>query len=138
MDAMEFRKAANALRALWSAGNSYLEDKEPWKQVKTDVDDAALTLRTAMNSDLPLRRCLRAADPSATAAMRGPSSSAATTVAGSPAKEASALDFISAETPFVVPPVMFTKLTDDDLAAYREQFGAGSETDCTSDPHSIE
>ena len=48
MDALEFRKAAQALRALWSAGNGYLVVKEPWKQLKVDRDAGALTLRTAL------------------------------------------------------------------------------------------
>jgi len=48
MDDLEFRKAAQALRALWAAGNGYLVEKEPWKQAKTDKDAAALTLRTAL------------------------------------------------------------------------------------------
>lgn len=49
METLQFRKAAAALRALWSAGNSYLEEKAPWLEIKTDKDGAALTLRTAMN-----------------------------------------------------------------------------------------
>ncbi len=49
LEALQFRKAAAALRALWSAGNSYLEEKAPWLEIKTDQDGAALTLRTAMN-----------------------------------------------------------------------------------------
>jgi methionyl-tRNA synthetase len=49
MEALQFRKAAAALRALWSAGNSYLEEKAPWLEIKTDPEAAALTLRTAMN-----------------------------------------------------------------------------------------
>ncbi len=49
MEALQFRKAAAALRRLWSAGNSYLEEKAPWLEIKTDPDGAALTLRTAMN-----------------------------------------------------------------------------------------
>ncbi len=127
MDAMEFRKAANALRALWSAGNSYLEDKEPWKQVKVDVDDAALTLRTAMNLIYLYAVVSEPLIPSATAAMRAAFDLGSDERRWVTSEEAQALNFISAETPFAVPPVMFTKLTDDDLAAYRERFGADAE-----------
>lgn len=49
IEALQFHKAAAALRALWSAGNSYLEEKAHWLEIKTDKDGAALTLRTAMN-----------------------------------------------------------------------------------------
>ena len=41
--------------------------------------------------------------------------------------QARALDAIPAGTPFTVPPVLFTKITEDDLAAYRERFGADSD-----------
>ncbi|WP_308010664.1 hypothetical protein [Streptomyces sp. AC495_CC817] len=30
---------------------------------------------------------------------------------------------VPAGTPFTVPPVLFAKLTDDDLEAYKERFG---------------
>lgn len=48
LDALEFRKAAGALRALWAEGNVYLEAREPWKTVKTDPERTACTLRTAL------------------------------------------------------------------------------------------
>ena len=34
-----------------------------------------------------------------------------------------ALDHVPSGTPFTVPPVLFAKLTDKDLAAYKERFG---------------
>lgn len=36
MDTLQYRKAGTALRALWSAGNSYLEEKAPgWRSRRT-------------------------------------------------------------------------------------------------------
>ena len=49
LEDLEFRKAMGRLRALWSRGNAYFDRKQPWAAVKTDPDDAALTLRTAIN-----------------------------------------------------------------------------------------
>jgi methionyl-tRNA synthetase len=37
--------------------------------------------------------------------------------------EATSLTALPAGTPFTLPPVLFAKLTDDDLAAYKERFG---------------
>lgn len=39
------------------------------------------------------------------------------------ADEARALASVPAGTPFTVPPVLFAKLTDEDLETYKERFG---------------
>jgi methionyl-tRNA synthetase len=39
-------------------------------------------------------------------------------------EQAAALDFVPAGTAFTVPPVLFAKITDEDLDAWRERFGA--------------
>ena len=46
---MEFRKAAAETRAIWAAGNEYLTKAEPWVKYKTDVDAAAVGVRTGLN-----------------------------------------------------------------------------------------
>ncbi|MAN46619.1 MAG: methionine--tRNA ligase [Alphaproteobacteria bacterium] len=48
-EAMEFRKAAAETRAIWAAGNEYLTKAEPWVKYKTDVDAAAIGVRTGLN-----------------------------------------------------------------------------------------
>ncbi|MFB9461168.1 methionine--tRNA ligase [Streptomyces cinereospinus] len=123
MEALQFRKAAAALRALWSAGNSYLEEKAPWLEIKTDKDGAALTLRTAMNLIHLYAVVSEPFIPATATAMRQAFSLADDTAAWVPADEAKALSAVPAGTPFTVPPVLFAKLTDEDLAAYKERFG---------------
>src|SRR5207244_2943897 len=49
LEGKQFRKAAQSLRAMWSAANVYLEQKSPWTQVRQDPEAAALSLRTAVN-----------------------------------------------------------------------------------------
>ncbi len=49
LEAMEFRKAAQELRALWVRGNEYLQEAAPWTVFKTDEVKAAATVRTALN-----------------------------------------------------------------------------------------
>ncbi|MEU2429064.1 methionine--tRNA ligase [Streptomyces sp. NPDC007861] len=133
MEALQFRKAAAALRALWSAGNAYLEDKSPWLEIRTDPDAAALTLRTAMNLIHLYGAVSEPVIPATAAAMRGAfalpggtaarGGTAASVRAWVSAEEARALDAVPAGTAFTVPPVLFAKIAEEDLAAYRDRFG---------------
>ncbi|MGW5100839.1 methionine--tRNA ligase [Streptomyces sp. NPDC004100] len=123
MEALQFRKAASALRALWSAGNSYLEEKAPWLEIKTDKDGAALTLRTAMNLIHLYSVVSEPFIPSSSAAMRAAFTLPDDTATWITEPEAKSLTTVPSGTPFTVPPVLFAKLTDDDLEAYKERFG---------------
>ncbi|MEW2401769.1 methionine--tRNA ligase [Streptomyces sp. NPDC046862] len=123
MEAIQFRKAAAALRALWSAGNSYLEEKAPWLEIKTDKDGAALTLRTAMNLIHLYAVVSEPFIPTSSAAMRTAFALKNDTATWVTADEARTLTSVPAGTPFTVPPVLFAKLTDEDLETYRERFG---------------
>ncbi|MGW2489490.1 methionine--tRNA ligase [Streptomyces sp. NPDC001606] len=123
MEALQFRKAAAALRALWSAGNSYLEEKAPWLEIKTDKDGAALTLRTAMNLIHLYAVVSEPFIPATAKTMRAAFALAGDTAAWVTEDEAKALAAVPAGTPFTVPPVLFAKITDEDLETYKERFG---------------
>ncbi len=126
MDTLQFRKAAAALRAVWSAGNSYLEEKAPWLEIKTDPEGAALTLRTAMNLIHLYSVISEPFIPASARAMRSAFALADDTAVWISPEQAKALDAVPAGTPFTVPPVLFAKITEEDLESYRERFG-GSE-----------
>ncbi|MEU5180547.1 methionine--tRNA ligase [Streptomyces longwoodensis] len=123
MEAIQFRKAAAALRALWSAGNSYLEEKAPWLEIKTNKDGAALTLRTAMNLIHLYAVVSEPFIPTTSAAMRAAFTLPDDTARWVTADEARSLTAVPSGTPFTVPPVLFAKLTDEDLEGYKERFG---------------
>jgi methionyl-tRNA synthetase len=123
MEAIQFRKAAAALRALWSAGNSYLEEKAPWLEIKTNPEGAALTLRTAMNLIHLYSVVSEPFIPASAKAMRSAFTLPDDTAQWVTADEARALSSVPAGTPFTVPPVLFTKITDEDLETYKERFG---------------
>ncbi|MFH8219490.1 methionine--tRNA ligase [Streptomyces sp. NPDC018057] len=123
MEALQFRKASAALRALWSAGNSYLEEKAPWLEIKTDQDGAALTLRTAMNLIHLYAVVSEPFIPTTAKAMRAAFALPGDTAPWVTPDRARALTALPAGTPFTVPPVLFAKLTEDDLATYKERFG---------------
>lgn len=128
LDELQFRKAAQTLRTLWSEGNTYLEVKAPWLEIKTNPEAAALSLRTAMNLAYLFGVVSSPLIPSASATIRAAFDLAddqvddrRTWISG---EDAASLDWVAAGTGFTTPPVLFTKLTDDDLDGYRERFGA--------------
>ncbi|MGW6744080.1 methionine--tRNA ligase [Streptomyces sp. NPDC055025] len=123
LESLQFRKAAAALRALWSAGNSYLEEKAPWLEIKTDEEGAALTLRTAMNLIHLYAVVSEPFIPASARAMREAFALTGDTASWVTAEEARSLTAVPAGTAFTVPPVLFAKITDEDLAAYKERFG---------------
>ncbi|MGW8990195.1 methionine--tRNA ligase [Streptomyces zhihengii] len=123
MDTLQFRKAAQALRALWSAGNSYLETKAPWLEIKTDPEAAALTLRTAMNLIHLYAVVSEPFIPTTSAAMRAAFALESDTARWVSPAQARSLDAVPAGTAFTVPPVLFAKITDEDMESYRERFG---------------
>ncbi|WP_330175066.1 methionine--tRNA ligase [Streptomyces sp. NBC_01498] len=125
MERLQFRKAAAALRALWSAGNSYLEEKAPWLEIKTDPEGAALTLRTGMNLIHLYAVVSEPFIPATSRSMRSAFALADDTAAWVSAGQAAALDAVPAGTGFTVPPVLFGKISEEDLESYRSRFGGG-------------
>lgn len=126
MEALQYRKAANALRALWSAGNAYLVEKEPWKQVKTDQEAAAVTLRTAMNLIHLYAVVSEPFIPASAAVLRGVFALDDDTATWVTPEASTSLDSVPAGAGFAVPPVLFAKISDEDLDGFRERFGAGA------------
>ncbi|MET7604726.1 methionine--tRNA ligase [Streptomyces avermitilis] len=127
METLQFRKAAAALRALWSAGNSYLEEKAPWLEIKTNPEGAALTLRTAMNLIHLYSVVSEPFIPASSKAMRSAFALGDDTATWVTPDEAKSLVSVPAGTPFTVPPVLFAKITDEDLESYKERFGGAPE-----------
>ncbi len=109
MEAMEIRKSAADLRAIWVAGNEYLQAAEPWAKFKTDPDAAAAIVRFALNL-IPLYAVLSEPFiPDAAATML----KAMNTKAAWPADVTTALETLPAGHAFTVPEVMFAKISDD-------------------------
>lgn len=49
MEAMEVRKSAQELRAIWVAGNEYLQSAAPWSTFKENPEQAAAQVRMGLN-----------------------------------------------------------------------------------------
>jgi len=118
MDAIEVRKAAAELRALWVLGNEYLQEAAPWSTIKTDPEQAAMQTRFGLNL-IGLYAPLSAPFiPQAAEAMRA-------AVAGSmdwPSDIATAVDALQPGAGYSVPENLFRKITDDERAEWQERF----------------
>ncbi|WP_299411869.1 methionine--tRNA ligase [uncultured Sulfitobacter sp.] len=119
MDAMEVRKSAAELRAIWAAGNEYLQAQAPWTTFKTDPDRAAAQTRLALNL-IPLYATLAAPFiPDAAAKMLAGMKIAD---AGWPNDVAAAVAQLPAGHVFEVPEVLFAKITDDQRDEWAARF----------------
>ena len=125
MEAMEIRKAAAELRAIWVSGNEYLQNAAPWTTFKTDPDAAAAVIRISLNL-IRLYAVLSApfipaASHRMLTALYG--DQAATPAATAwPTNIAEALQAVPAEHPFSVPDVLFAKISDEDREDWATRF----------------
>lgn len=107
MDAMEVRKAAAELRAIWVAGNEYLQAAAPWSVFKTDPDAAAAIIRLGLNLVRFYAVLSQPFIPDASAALLRAMKAED---AGWPGDVAEALAALPAGHAFAVPEVTFAKI----------------------------
>lgn len=123
MEAIQLRRAVQRLKSLWRLGNSYLELKAPWHEIKQDRAAAALTLRMCM-SLLYIVGLISEPIIPATAATVQDCFTPITPGLRWPAQSIlRSLDALPAGSPFRTPPVLFRKLTDSDVTTWRNRFG---------------
>jgi len=125
MDAMEVRKSAAELRAIWVLGNEYLQANAPWTTFKTDPETAAMQVRLALNL-IRIYAVLSAAFiPDASGAMIA---AMQTDDDNWPVDVAEALQALPAGHAFTVPDNLFRKITDDEREAWSARFAGTRDT----------
>ncbi|WP_171129105.1 methionine--tRNA ligase [Ruegeria sp. HKCCA5014] len=119
MEAMEVRKSAQELRAIWVAGNEYLQSAAPWSTFKEDPEQAAAQVRLGLNL-IRLYAVLSAPFiPDTSARML----SAMNTLDTSwPNDVEAALGALPAGHEFTVPEVLFAKIADEQREGWQEKF----------------
>ena len=124
MDALEFRKAAAALRSLWAEGNVYLEAREPWRTVKVDRDRTACTLRTALGLILVHSVASGPFMPQTADRLRlaFPDAADKPLVLDQDLRSA-ATGVVAPGSRLVPPALMFRKLAPEELDGWAERFG---------------
>ncbi|MBM1221202.1 methionine--tRNA ligase [Ponticoccus sp. SC2-23] len=119
MDRIEIRRAAAELRAIWAAGNEYLQAAAPWTTFKTDPESAAAQVRLGLNLIALYARLSAPFIPDAAAAMLAAMNAPDTDW---PDDVPAALAALPAGHAFTVPDNLFTKITDDQRAEWAERF----------------
>ena len=128
LDALQFRRATAALRALWAEGNVYLEDREPWRTVKVDTDRTAATLRTALQLGLIDAVASAPFIPEAAARLRAAYPDAAVdSLALDRSLVAAARSEVSPGDRYSPPSLLFAKLTAEELDGWADQFSGGED-----------
>ena len=119
MNAIDVRKAAAELRAIWVAGNEYLQSAAPWSTFKEDPETAAAQVRLGLNL-IRLYAVLSAPFIPSTAARM--MEAMQTTDDTWPSDVAEALSHLSAGHEFSVPDVLFAKITDEQREEWQDRF----------------
>ena len=119
MEAMDVRKSAAELRAIWAAGNEYLQEAAPWSVFKEDPDRAAAQIRLALNL-IRLYAVLSAPFIPTTAAKLFVAMNTLDT--SWPDDVAAALGSLEAGYEFAVPDNLFAKITDEERADWAAKF----------------
>ena len=124
MQAMEVRKAANELRAIWVIGNEYLQSAAPWSVVKTDPAQAQASVRLALNLIRVYAVLSQPFIPDAAQVMM--------TAMGSddwswPHDVPTAMRTLTPGHAFTVPENLFRKITDEERGGWQSRF-SGSRT----------
>jgi methionyl-tRNA synthetase len=122
MEALEQRKSAQALRALWVTGNEYLQEAAPWSAIREDRDRAAVIVRTAVNLAGLFARVAAPIIPFAAEELCEALGEPWPPTWPSPNAEVE-LRRIEAGRPVRAPEVLFKKIDDTEIAAWTEQFG---------------
>ena len=127
-EAREFRKAMAETRAIWAAGNEYLTKAAPWTHYKTNVPQAAMGTRVGLNLVVLFGIIAQPAIPDTAAkilnVMNIPEDNR-TWNFGDASGIKALVDALPHGLSIAAPDVLFTKIEDDDVATWTEQFGGG-------------
>lgn len=127
-EAMEFRKAASETRALWAAGNEYLTKAEPWVKYKTDVDAAAVGVRTGLNLAAVFGIIAQPLIPNAAKQILDALGIPEENRKFPDADDAGLMDALPHGMKISPPDVLFSKIEDSQVAEWTEKFGGESQS----------
>ena len=119
MEAIEVRKAAAELRAIWVTGNEFLQAAAPWSVIKADPAQAASIIRMAMNLIRLYAVLSRPFIPDAAEAMMG---ALGCDDWAWPDDARAALTRLPAGHPFAIPANLFAKITYEQREGWQARF----------------
>jgi len=119
MEAVDVRKSAAELRAIWVLGNEYLQSAEPWAIFKDDPNAAAATVRMSLNLIALYGQLSEPFIPDASEILQ---SAMGQNRPPWPESIKDTLEQLNAGDIFTVPDNLFTKITDEQRLTWNEKF----------------
>jgi methionyl-tRNA synthetase len=129
-EAIEFRKAAAELRAIWVIGNEYLTRTAPWTTIKSDRARAAAAVRMGLNLVHTFAHLTWPIMPAMARTIHEtiqPVAGGGEIIPWPSAPMAEGLDQLEAGQLISPPAVLFAKITDEQIAEWMERFGGPEE-----------
>jgi methionyl-tRNA synthetase len=120
LEEMEFRKAAQSIRALWVLGNEYLQVAAPWTAFKTDPERAATATRFALNL---VALFARLAAPVIPGSAEKIAACVGATDLSWPSADEDLLAAVPVGRPVAAASVLFAKIEDERVAEWSARFG---------------
>ena len=124
LEEMEFRKAFAELRAIWVAGNEYLQVAAPWTAFKEDPARAAASVRCGLNLIALFAALSRPVIPFTSDKMFAIFALDPNEASIWPDDVRAALTRLKGGEAISLPEVLFQKIEDEHLEAWRVKFGA--------------
>ncbi len=120
MEEIEIRKASQSLRKIWTLGNEYIQETAPWRTIKTDKKRTA----TVLNFSLHLIRLFGNISspfiPDASAKLLGVFN--VDDEPTWPKDIPTALNSLEEGQEFIVPEIIFKKITKEDADQWKKKF----------------
>jgi len=129
MEQAEFRKAMGELRAIWVAGNEYVTKAAPWTHIKTDRARAAVGIRMGLNLIHQFAHLSWPVMPEMAKKIHNTIQIPAYPNGAIPWPDVpmkQALDELEPGQPIHAPEVLFAKITDEQVAEWKAQFGGSA------------
>jgi len=123
LEALEFRKSMAELRAIWVAGNEYVTRAAPWTVIKSDPARAAVAVRFGLNLVHLFAHLSWPVIPETARRMHEALMPAPDIIPWPGEPMAEFMSFLPAGEPFTVPDVLFRKIEDTQVEAWKNQFG---------------
>jgi methionyl-tRNA synthetase len=127
LEEMQFRKAAQELRAIWVAANEFVAEAAPWTTIKSDPAAAAASVRTALNLIRLIAALSAPIIPDTSRALLAALGQGEDSLSWPTGKASEELARIPAGQPFQVPDVLFTKIAEEQVAEWTQAFGGSGE-----------
>jgi len=120
LEEMEFRKAAQSIRAVWVLGNEYLQVAAPWTAFKTDAERAGTATRVALNLVALFARLAAPTIPDSAGRI---AATVGATDLSWPTADEDLLAAVPAGQAVAAASVLFAKIEDEQVAEWSERFG---------------